>query len=135
MGWVSHAAATRSAQGTLLTIVHGRSAHTLATYVHRPQGLLSAIPKGQHIQLSVSSDHHACAITIDGKLTCWGSVVGPKGGVHTWEGDYIQVATGHHLTCAIRMDGSLHCIGEHRRLWAGLGAPPKDTLFSEISAQ
>jgi hypothetical protein len=85
----------------------------------------------------VSPDGHGCAISLDTTLHCWGSFYGPRGGHGTWNGTYLQVATGRSLTCAIRGDGTLMCLGETRRLWEGGGkrSPDPETQFSEISAQ
>jgi len=102
------------------------------------------------LQVSLGEDGHGCGITGEYRLVCWGSFVGGvEGGLTFWNGTFVQVAASEGLTCAIRGDGTLFCVGEARRLWTGKPlkgsphlagssfppTPPRDTQFSEISAQ
>ena len=86
--------------------------------------------------VSPTSDGAACAVTLGGRVTCWGSpwlcvrparadvgeflhddgpcaVAGAEGAV--------QVATHEHRACALRADGSVVCWGQERRGLRGHG--------------
>jgi len=99
---------------------------------------------GGAVQVSLSSDGHACAVEGrggpggGGGVVCWGAIGGPQGGTYrAHDGPYVQVATASGVTCALRVDGTLDCWGEAPRAWAAhpRSAPPREQRFLEISAQ
>ena len=112
-------------------------------------GLVTDVPVGAFLQVSVAADGHACAIADDFRLWCWGSFVSATGGIRSWNGTFVQVAAAEGISCALRADGTLLCLGEERRLWSGRTTrgvvaktgekerlpPSRDMQFSEISAQ
>lgn len=95
------------------------------------------------VQVSLSSDGHACAVErgaggSGGSVVCWGAIGGPQGGTYrAGGGPYLQVATASGFTCALRVDGTLDCWGEAPRVWAAhaASAPQRDQRFLEIAAQ
>ncbi len=79
--------------------------------------------------------YHACAISTEGKLYCWGanssgqlgfvssgaliSIPTQVGKVSTWK----AVATGYSYTCAIQGTGALYCWGENSEGQLGVKKP------------
>jgi len=126
-------------------VADGAGALRLACWGAAGGALVADAPRGAFLQVSVAADAHACAVAADFRLWCWGSFVSPAGGSRAWNGTFVQVAAAEGVSCALRADGTLLCLGEERRLWSGrrsrgaAGAdrapPPRDTQFSEISAQ
>jgi len=71
--------------------------------------------------------HHACVVTGDGGVSCWGYNHRGQVGDGTYENrnaptavlgieDVIQVAAGDRFTCALRADGTVWCWGAN---WSG----------------
>lgn len=89
---------------------------------------------GSWAHVSVAGDGHACALTADGALTCWGAGAGPQGGEYAIPGVFAQVATAGASACALRADGTLGCFGDAAaKDWAA-GAPGPEERFLEVSA-
>lgn len=86
-------------------------------------------PDVRFVQISLSRTGRACAIGVDSKLYCWQ----PGAPVQSWNGTYLQVASGRGVACAIAADATLFCVGEVGRLWNSKGAPPRDTQFEELT--
>lgn len=67
-------------------------------------------------------ERHACGITPDNKIVCWGENKHCKAsgnndvrcngdGTFSREGPYAKVSAGYNNTCAVRIDGSVECWG------------------------
>ena len=70
-------------------------------------------PKGyQFIQISASSEHHTCGVTIDHEVLCWGSDgFGQCSDVP--EGmQFSMVTTGRKFSCGILANGTGTCWGQ-----------------------
>ena len=61
---------------------------------------------------------HACALTQQGRIACWGSRLGhssePNSHVPVWVSgeNYVQVSSGGQHTCGLRSNGKVYCWGE-----------------------
>ncbi|KAG1328183.1 serine/threonine-protein kinase-like protein CCR4 [Cocos nucifera] len=75
-------------------------------------------PPGNFGSVAAGS-RHACAITTDGKLTCWGAGA-PK--VNESTTGILSMALGANRTCLLRADGTVLCWGEEPRLPADIAA-------------
>ncbi|MCL7037831.1 hypothetical protein MKW94_020650 [Papaver nudicaule] len=69
--------------------------------------VVGASPKGT-FNVVKAGNRHACAISTDGSLKCWGEMVG-----EVPPGDFIDLALGDNRTCALRVNGSLVCWGDN----------------------
>ncbi len=73
---------------------------------------------GEHLDVSVAPNGALCAIRTDQSLTCQGEFaeLGPSDDAPSIapDGEFTQVAVGHHHACAIGIDGTAVCWGhEH----------------------
>ncbi|XP_061359401.1 serine/threonine-protein kinase-like protein CCR4 [Gastrolobium bilobum] len=66
---------------------------------HEPSGNYSLVAAGFW---------HACAISLDGSLDCWGNVVGDKP-----QGSFVSLALGEDRSCALGYNGMVACWGSN----------------------
>ena len=62
----------------------------------------------RHDTLSVGDDH-ACGVTTDGTITCWGEE--EYGRTIAPDGKFVAVSAGYHHTCGVKTDGTIACWG------------------------
>lgn len=62
-------------------------------------------------QVSVGYEH-TCAVLIDGKIKCWGSMNGPTPVPVTDITDAVQISAGSGHTCALLSGGTIKCWGD-----------------------
>ncbi|XP_051123843.1 serine/threonine-protein kinase-like protein CCR4 [Andrographis paniculata] len=68
------------------------------------------VPKGRSFSKVGAGFRHACAVSFDGSLECWGSTIGET----PPQGLFSSVASGENRSCAIRsIDGTVVCWGEN----------------------
>ena len=86
-------------------------------------------PYGMFTQVS-SGHFHSCAISIDGRVECWGAITGGPQSQHKHE-TYYQICSGERHSCAIkRHDGYVECWGSND---FGESEPPLSVYFTQIS--
>lgn len=68
--------------------------------------LLNGIPRGPWLDISIG-DAHACALSCNGSMACWGAPQGYDG--LDLAGDYIYISAGGDHTCAITSDYNVRC--------------------------
>ena len=85
----------------------------IETHCNCPDGTWVGRDGACHNTLAVkqlaSAASHACAIQVDGSLTCWG--FNGSGQCEAPSGIFKWVATGTGLSCGIRLDGTVACWG------------------------
>lgn len=67
--------------------------------------VVGAPPNGT-FNLVKAGNRHACAVSTDGSLKCWGEMVG-----EVPPGDFTDLALGNYRTCALRVNGTMACWG------------------------
>ncbi|GER37839.1 cytokinin-regulated kinase 1 [Striga asiatica] len=67
------------------------------------------MPVGNFSQVR-AGPQHACAVSLNGSLLCWGNTVGP---IPRPEGEFTSVALGESRACAIRSNRMVVCWGEN----------------------
>lgn len=83
-------------------------------------------PRGNY-RLVAAGFRHACAISLNGSLECWGDMVGAKPpGVFTW------LALSENRGCALKLDKTALCWGENNY---SLPASLQDKHFISIEAK
>ncbi|KAI3464372.1 hypothetical protein Pfo_021035 [Paulownia fortunei] len=65
------------------------------------------VPRG-NFSLVGAGFHHACAISFNGSLECWGHMAG-----ETPQGEFTSLALGENRSCAVRRNGTVICWGEN----------------------
>ncbi|KAI3950651.1 hypothetical protein MKW92_050555 [Papaver armeniacum] len=91
------------------------------------QEVAGAPPNGT-FNVVKAGNRHACAISTDGSLKCWGEMVG-----EVPPGDFIDLALGNNRTCAIRINGTMACWGGEN--YFILPEELRDTEFIRIEAK
>ncbi|KAI3870811.1 hypothetical protein MKX03_006795 [Papaver bracteatum] len=86
------------------------------------------VPPNGTFNVVKAGNRHACAISTDGSLKCWGEMVG-----EVPPGKFMDLALGHNRTCALRVNGTMAC-------WSGdndfiLPEELRDTEFIRIEAK
>ncbi|KAJ8442887.1 hypothetical protein Cgig2_022253 [Carnegiea gigantea] len=80
-----------------------RNAHIFC--IGNDANIVGKKPSGKHSVIAAGS-HHACAISLNGSLDCWGNLVGKKP-----EGKFKDVALGNGRSCTICVNGTVICWG------------------------
>lgn len=65
------------------------------------------VPTGNYSMIATGF-RHACAISLDNKLVCWGNVVGEEP-----EGEFISLALGQNRSCGLRTNETVVCWGQN----------------------
>lgn len=68
-------------------------------------------PSGGFMSVS-AGNRHACAVDVEGGLTCWGANAEVLGGLTGATGPFTQVSVDRNHTCATRADGAVTCWGD-----------------------
>lgn len=63
-------------------------------------------PKSGKYSVIAAGSHHACAIYLNGSLSCWGTMVGNQP-----EGEFKDLALGDNRSCVMRVDDTVICWG------------------------
>ena len=67
------------------------------------------------VQKLAVGQHHACALSISGHVTCWGERAAARvPDVLQVAGGVVDLAAGDGFTCAVLDDGNTRCWGDHR---------------------
>jgi alpha-tubulin suppressor-like RCC1 family protein len=86
---------------------------------------------GPALQVAVGTQH-ACALSVDGTVSCWGSgYLGNGAGFEVTQAPravngltgIVELTAGYDATCALRGDGAVLCWGDNASGTAGIGAP------------
>ncbi|CAM0874874.1 unnamed protein product [Alopecurus aequalis] len=89
-----------------------------------------AAPQGGSYDVLVASGQRACALSMDGALSCWGSGAPALNGENT--AGYAALALGESGVCGLRTNGTIRCFGD------GVAAPPDDLAslqYIDVQAQ
>lgn len=92
----------------------------------RFRNVIDAIPSGNYSEIAAGSEH-ACAISKNGSLACWGNMVGEKP-----VDQFKSLTLGDTRSCALRITGTVVCWGEN-----GFSLPSSlsDTFFETLEAK
>lgn len=86
---------------------------------------------GPALQVALGT-RHACALMLDGTVSCWGSgYLGNGSGVEVTQAPrvvnglagIVEITAGYDTTCALRGDGAVLCWGDNASGSAGIGTP------------
>src|SRR5690606_34470105 len=87
---------------------------------------LTTIPPGSFSQVR-TADSIACALAVDGSVTCWGYDFDNRTGFVP--GSFVDLAINRDHTCAVRADGRVTCWGD------GAADPNNGHLFPPSDAR
>ena len=72
-----------------------------------PDGALGPVA-----QLALGEDH-ACALTVSGRVRCWGSAASDRSTPPAGLAGVVQLAVGRDHSCALTVSGAVHCWGNN----------------------
>nr|BAJ94969.1 predicted protein [Hordeum vulgare subsp. vulgare] len=90
-----------------------------------------AAPQGGSYDVVVACGRHACALSMGGGLSCWGSGAPALDGENVTAG-YAALALGESGVCGLRTNGTIRCFGH------GVAAPPEPLAglqYIDVQAQ
>lgn len=103
-------------QCPLVDITVGRGAYCAVSSSGRLQCFgdtwNTTLAPGGGFTSAAAGNRHACAVDVEGGLTCWGTNAQVLEGLTGATGPFTQVSADRNHTCATRVDGSVTCWGD-----------------------
>jgi hypothetical protein len=117
----------------LVDITVGRDAHCAVSSSGRllcfgDAWNVDLAPDGGFMSAS-AGNRHACAVDVEGGLTCWGANTDVLDGLVGAAGPFVQVSVDRNHTCATREDGAVTCWGDGINYTVSADAP-----YTEVEA-